>query len=57
MEMYDKLIGKTKNAVKVLTTWQLHHYPEGVDLTEAEMDEVIALRMKNDAQIKAAILQ
>ena len=55
--MYDKLIGRAKNAVKVLTTWQLRHHPEGADLTDAEMSEVIALRIKNDAQIKAAILQ
>ena len=33
VEMYDVIIGSAKNAVKVLTSWQFHHYPgQGISI-------------------------
>ena len=54
--MYDKLIGKEKNAVRVLTTWQFNHYPEGPPLQAGDEEEVLAVRRRNAEQIKAALL-
>ena len=46
MEVYSKVLGKTrKGDVKVLTSWQFRHYPEG----EAVVDELIPqIRAKRD---------
>lgn len=45
MEVYSKVLGETrKGDVKVLTSWQFHHYAEGEALIDELVPEIRAIR-------------